>query len=165
MWPSWASALCPRPGSRTAGAQASSALGSVGVPERSPSGGRAWTPSRSPAQSATLVRPQITGWAREPGHPQRRVPPQQERQRKRHLEQILVTETWPGSKIISANPNGLSLAAHQTAVCVGNVWRRFTARPRSQRCVQISRTSGFPESGSFSGSEAVFKEGKGFTNC
>lgn len=35
--------------------------------------------------------------------------------RKQHLEQIPQTETCPGSKITTGNPNGLSLATHQTA--------------------------------------------------
>lgn len=36
-----------------------------------------------------------------------------------HLEPIPLTETCPRSKTISENPNGLSLAVHQTAVCEG----------------------------------------------
>ena len=52
-----------------------------------------------------------------PGHPQPRMPSRQTTWRKQHLEQILWTETCSRSKISTGNPNGLSLAAHQTADC------------------------------------------------
>lgn len=56
------------------------------------------------------------------GHPQGRgMPLPQARWKEQHLEQIPLTEICPRSKIISENPNGLSLATHQTATCVRNV--------------------------------------------
>lgn len=44
------------------------------------------------------------------------VPSPQATRRKEHVEPVPQTETCPRSKI-TGNPNGLSLAAHQTAVC------------------------------------------------
>lgn len=78
--------------------------------------------------------------------------------------QIPWTETCSPSKITTGNPNGLSLAAHQTAVCE----ETRSGRPQpwtGSRCpVCVLGIFEFPARDSFSGNEAVFKGGKGFTD-
>lgn len=124
MWPKLAHALprCPgfRAGGRTGQPKAPLYSGQRELQDEGPSGGRDWLPPRTPTWSRT------SAWLQAPAGPGQRGthgagPFPESPPRRQHLEQILLTETCPGSKVISENPNGLSPATHQMAACVMSV--------------------------------------------
>lgn len=113
-------ALDSRAGPRLRGQEPPCLACSKAFSSGSPSGGvgsPSWRP-QTRVNAAADTRQGQQRW----GHPQcKGMPLRQARWKEQHLEQIPLTEICPRSKIISENPNGLSLATHQTATCVRNV--------------------------------------------